>query len=176
MAKSEKSVFFDSTVVINFGEIEAFSLLIELYPERIFITEEVRQEIFEESYRTEKVLKKYLKEDSINTLVLSSPAELSLYNEYSKKLHSGEAATIVAASRNNGIVATDDRDARGIARNKEKLKITGSIGILLRSISKNLKTVQEAERLHSKMIEKANYFSPINSLKAYIEKRDLDSD
>ena len=80
------------------------------------------------------------------------------------------------ASQNNGIVATDNKYARGIARNKENLKITGSIGILLRSVSKNLKTVEEAERLHSKMIEKANYFSPINSLKAYIEKRDLDSD
>ncbi|MBS3737021.1 hypothetical protein KGY72_07630 [Candidatus Bipolaricaulota bacterium] len=176
MAKSEKSVFFDSTVLINFGEIKAFNLLIDLYPERIVIAEEVRQDIFEESYRTEKVLKKYLKEGSIDTLTLSSLAELSLYNEYSNKLDPGEAATIVAASRNNGIVATDDRDARRIARNKENLKITGSVGILLRSVSKNLKTVQEAEGLHSKMIEKANYFSPINSLKAYIEKRDLDSD
>ncbi|MFB6291091.1 MAG: hypothetical protein ABEJ25_05110 [Candidatus Bipolaricaulia bacterium] len=176
MAKSEKSVFFDSTVVINFGEINAFDLLIELYSGRIRIVEEVKQEIFDESYRTEKVLKKFLSEGSIDTLALRGPAELSLYNKYSKKLHSGEAATIVGASCNDGIVVTDDRDARKIAKRKENLKVTGSIGILLRSISKNIKTVKEADRLHRKMLEEANYFSPINSLTKYIEDRDLDLD
>lgn len=84
MAGSEKSVFFDSTVIINCGEIEAFDLLIKLYSERINIVEEVKQEIFEESYRTEKVLKKYLNEGSIDALALRDPAEISLYNEYSK--------------------------------------------------------------------------------------------
>ncbi len=176
MAGSEKSVFFDSTVIINFGEIEAFDLLIKLYSERINIVEEVKQEIFEESYRTEKVLKKYLNEGSIEALALRDPAEISLYNEYSKKLHSGEAATIIAASHNDGVVVTDDRDARKIAKRKENLKVTGSIGILLRSISKNLKTVKQADQLHRKMLEEANYFSLINSLTKYIEKRDLNLD
>jgi len=174
LADTEDPVFFDSTVLINFGEINAFDVLIELYSRRAFIAEEVKQEILDESYRTEEVLKKYMNTGSIKTVTLKEPSELSRYSKLSKNLDSGEAATIVAASCNNGVVVTDDRDARRIARNKENLKITGSVGILLHSISQNSKTVQEADRLHEKMIQKANYFSPISSLQKYIKKRGLD--
>ena len=174
MADTEDPVFFDSTVLINFGEINAFDVLMDLYSRRAFMVEEVEREILYENYRTEKTLKKYMNAGSIKTVTLKEPEEISLYSKLSKNLDSGEAATIVAASHNNGVMATDDRDARKIAINKGNLKITGSVGILLRSISQNLKTVQEADRLHEKMIQKANYFSPISSLQKYIKKRGLD--
>lgn len=174
MANIEDPVFFDSTILINFGEIHAFDVLMDLYSRRAFIAEEVKQEILDKSYRTEEVLKKYMNTGSIKTVTLKEPGEPSRYSKLSQHLDSGEAATIVAASRNNGVMATDDRDARRIARNKENLKVTGSVGILLRSISQNLKTVQEADRLHETMIQNANYFSPIRSLTTYIEERDLD--
>ena len=115
MNQTPPPIYFDSVVVINFGKVGASWVLKNLYQSRAAIVEEVQKEV------------KGINLGWFRIVQLNEPKQLRLFDEYRKTLDKGEAATIVAAKEEGGIVATDDRDARKLAENKAGLTVRGTI-------------------------------------------------
>jgi len=153
--------------LINFGRTSAFSLLKELYAGEAIVVEEVIEETVDPE--TSRALEEALDEGWMERHSLTELEELSLFGELSERLHSGEAATLAAAKVNGWRVAVDERVARRIAKEKLQLTVTGTIGILVRAVRQKLCTVEEADRYLQLMIERARYYSPVESIREVLE-------
>jgi predicted nucleic acid-binding protein len=92
--------------------------------------------------------------------------ELATMRAVSASLHEGERSCIAVAIHRNGTVATDDRDARAVAR-RLGVPVTGTVGILIRCVHDGLLSAAEANELLSRMIA-AGYRSPVTDLLPYV--------
>ncbi|WP_297522804.1 DUF3368 domain-containing protein, partial [Thermococcus sp.] len=85
-----------------------------------------------------------------------------LYERLSRSLGRGEASCI-AVARNRGLIfLSDDYDARKKAR-LLGVKVSGTIGLLVLGVKKNVLTLDEADKLLQKMIE-LGFYSPIKRI------------
>ncbi|WP_297487476.1 DUF3368 domain-containing protein [Thermococcus sp.] len=88
--------------------------------------------------------------------------EKNLYERLSRSLGRGEASCI-AVARNRGLIfLSDDYDARKKAR-LLGVKVSGTIGLLVLGVKKNVLTLDEADKLLQKMIE-LGFYSPIKRI------------
>ena len=83
-------------------------------------------------------------------------------NQLPPQLGSGERACLAVANLRRGMLVTDDLDARRVAR-KRKVPISGTLGILVQCVERDILSVEEANQLLTKMIA-AGYHSPIEKL------------
>lgn len=80
-----------------------------------------------------------------------------------KELDYGESHTLTCGRYHGFAVATDDMEAREVAR-KFDIPCTGSLGILIRGNEREELSLEEAESWHTTWIENNNYYSPIDSV------------
>ena len=76
----------------------------------------------------------------------------------------GEAHALHATIIEGGTLATDDLAARKLA-DQRGVPVTGSIGLLVRLVRQGVLTVDEADTVLRRWIEKSNYFSPVESVR-----------
>lgn len=153
--------------MINFGRTSAFYLLRELYAGEAIVVEEVIEEALDAE--TSRALAEALNEGWMERHSLTELEELNLFGELSERLDRGEAATLAAAKVNGWRVAVDERVARRIAKKELQLIMAGTISILVRAIRQGLCTVEEADRHLLLMIERARYYSPVESIREVLE-------
>jgi hypothetical protein len=91
-----------------------------------------------------------------------SDREVERARELETRLGVGEAASIAAASFRDGLVLTDDRAARRVAR-ELGVPVSGTLGVLVRLVDAGHLGSRQANRLLARMIE-AGYRSPVVSL------------
>jgi predicted nucleic acid-binding protein len=97
-------------------------------------------------------------------LVTMTEEELQLFASLPARFHRGERACLCIARQRGWGVLTDDRAAREQAR-AWNLLLSGTLGVLLLAIQDGRLPVDEGDILLGRMIQKANYRSPVTDLK-----------
>ncbi len=151
-------ILLDNTVLSNFALLGRLDLLPLAVGDQAAIPAQVLQEY------NNGVAKGILPQATWEWLevVEMNSGEHRLFNQHLSRVNAGEAACLAIAAVRNGLVITDDRDARKLAA-QLKIPVSGTIGILVRLHTLGVITLSEANELLSQMIERG-YRSPITKL------------
>jgi predicted nucleic acid-binding protein len=154
---------FDTVTLSNFLLSDSISILENRYRSRGLITREIYNEISAGMVEYPK-LKKIIKLIDSETfkLVALSRQEHEHFRELIGHLGKGEASCIAYAKERNATVVTDDRTARKQC-SQMNIPVTGTIGILKASVLGTHLSLDQADKVLSKMID-AGFYSPVRSL------------
>lgn len=179
ISKTPKSeslpIIFDNTVLSNFALIQCFDVLQRLYAGRAFIGRSVLQEIqagIESSWTSPALLSRN-RLQAVNQAIeegwLQIPIqdidsrdkmlEIKLALEYGEQFGAGEAEAMAIARTRDWILATDDGKARRFSQ-ENGIRLTGSLGILIKATQQEIVSLTEADALHARMIDEG-YRSPL---------------
>lgn len=151
-------VLLDNTVLTNFALAECASLAARLWDDALCTTSSVIAE------HRRGVSQGSVPEGAWDDLPLVelTTDEKTLLDSLPSNLGLGERSCLAVARRRGGILATDDLYARKTAV-AIGVTTTGSVGILIASIRKELIDLKEGNRLLDLMIGHG-YHSPVSSL------------
>ena len=140
------------------GKIGALSLLPKLFTE-CYTTLIVKNEVLSEEKSPEISV---LKESFSDWLSLKEPTDQQLVNRLKElNIHTGEASVIALAKElqdnsDESVVIIDDLAAREIARTLD-LKVTGTIGILIKSLKLKFIMVGKCKNFLHILVENTNF-------------------
>jgi predicted nucleic acid-binding protein len=157
---------FDSCVLSNFALSDGMPVLKRLYAGRAYITNFVTGEIargIHGGHEKLAAISRATKDGWLEETTFKTQKEKAFFDKLSVSLGSGEASCIAIARSRGYHFASDDRAARTEAALLH-VTITGTIGVLLRGVKKNVIDISEGDRLLKRMI-KTGFFSPVNSLR-----------
>ncbi len=154
----DQTVILDNTVLTNFALIDRADLVTHLWPTTACTTPPVLDE-----YRS-GVASGLVPADAWAdlTVITLTEAETALAASFSTRLGSGERSCLAVSVCRQGLLATDDLDARRIARQR-KVPLTGTIGILILCLRRGYLSRGEANGLLAEMIA-LGYYSPFDNL------------
>ena len=158
-------IIFDSCVLSNFALSDSLNIIKTLYANTSYITDFVSAENTRGILRgynrlisiREAVRKGWLKE-----ITLKSKEEKALFESLSVSMGIGEASSIAVAKTRGFVFACDDKVARKEA-SLLGVKLTGTIGILIRAVRKNIVNSKRADEILNRMIA-YGFYSPVNSI------------
>ena len=154
-------VVLDNTVLANFALAECAELVGRLWGDGVQTTSDAMAEYLE-GVANGSVPAGVWKE-------LAAPGmtsgEEALCKQLPTSLGIGERSCLAVARRRGGILASDDLSARRQAAAQD-VPVTGTIGILIGCIRRDLLDLEEGNRLLKVMI-KHGYHSPAGSLDGY---------
>ncbi|MDY6765393.1 MAG: UPF0175 family protein [Halobacteria archaeon] len=142
---SDGPTVLDSTVLSNFAYIDDYRLLTDL-PD-VSTVPVVENEI-SDGVETHPYLRNafdLLHKDIQVLTPFSDEISLEGYLIEKEGLDRGEAQVIAVAENREGVVVTDDGDARKVAKNRG-IRLTGSIGVLIRGVKRNLVDKSTADK------------------------------
>ncbi len=149
-------VLIDNTVLSNFAKVNRLDLLKRAF-EKLYVTEQVLEEF------KLGIERGVLPNISLDFEVLKLEGEeIELYNSLRAKLGKGEASCLAIAKSRNMKFLTDDSDARKAA-NILGVPVSGTIGVLVRCIERNIISKEEGNKILKEMIAKG-FYSPISDL------------
>jgi len=156
--------FFDNVTLSNFALAGGLQVLTGRYRGHGFVTTQVLDEL------TRGVAAGYpslaacldLVDKGILRAVSLDRAEWKTFLQLVAHLGEGEAGTIAAAHRRDGIVVSDDLAARRTCADMG-VRVTGTIGILRAAVRDGDLSLADANGLLRKMIE-AGFHSPVDHL------------
>ncbi len=155
-------LFLDNTVLANFALVGRSDLLKRLWGQEARVTAGIRNEFFAGVASDSLPAGEWPELD----IVELTEEERQYGQALPLGLGAGERSSLAAAVHRHGILVSDDRKARTIARNLG-VETTGTIGILLRCIESGLLTMQAGNQLLERMIAEG-YWSPVVSLDRYL--------
>jgi len=162
---SNSPTVLDATVLSNFGYIDKIDLLEEL--PQVCTVPNVREELKNgvDSYQ-------YLQNavDSLETdIPVTEPSskEREIRTKLSEQLDPGESEAVAVAEARQGTVVTDDGIARSISRDR-KVKVTGSIGILIISIEDGKVSQGTADKWLGKWVNETGFRAPSSDISDYL--------
>jgi predicted nucleic acid-binding protein len=159
----EISWIFDTVALSNFLLSDSIFILEARYRGRCLITWKIYDEISLGIVEYPKLNQiDWLVDTETIKLVSLSRQEHDLFRQLSSHLGKGEASCIACAKDRNAVVVTDDRTARKQC-SQMNVPLTGTIGILKASVLDGHLTLDQADKVLSKMIE-AGFYSPIRSM------------
>jgi len=162
---AENATVLDTTVLSNFAQVNHIELLLPL--PRLVTVPAVRDEL-EAGTETHPYLEHALNalDDDIAVYTLSAEAT-DVENNPLETLDPGEAQALASAEATDGTVVTDDGDARATA-NRRGIDLTGSIGILVRSVEDERISAETADRYLKRWIDEAGFRSPARDFDAFL--------
>jgi len=155
----KEAVVADNTVLSNFALIKREDILVKLFENALFTTEEVIDELKRGEKRNVLPKRDW---QWIKVLKMESSQEEFLFRLLAESLGKGESSCLSIAISRDLKVLTDDRDARRLAQ-RRGVPVSGTIGVLVEAVREGLLSVEEANTMLSDMIEKG-YFSPFETL------------
>jgi predicted nucleic acid-binding protein len=161
----------DTTVVLYFGRLEALWVIQQGLTDPKTVVDEVVAELRRPPVAVNQ-LHAAMTDGWLRRHVLSTDAELEAHaalHQQRPRLGAGEAASLATCIANGWALASDDQDARRVATTRT-VPVTGTIGILLRAIRREVLGVAPAEELLQLMIE-AGYRSPVTHLADLLDRR-----
>ncbi len=175
--ESEASpIIFDSAVLSNFAIAQVFHVLQRLYTGRAFVPKAVQREIQAriKGASTCASAKNLTQLEEINQALncgwLQIPPEqvnpnddaieLRLQLEYSKRFSMGESEAMAIARNRNWVFASDDGAARNFAKERD-IRLTGTLGILIKAVQTKILCLSLADLIHAQMIDEG-YCSPLS--------------
>ncbi|MEW6416834.1 MAG: DUF3368 domain-containing protein [Nitrospirota bacterium] len=159
-------VIFDNCVLSNFALSEAVHIIRRLYENTSFVTNFVVAENMKgiiKGYNELNKIREAIREDWLKEVTLEGQEEKKLFESLSVSLGLGEASSLAVAKTRGFIFACDDMVARREAQ-LLNIKLTGTLGILIKAVKKRLIYQKEADRILARMVENG-FYSPIRSLK-----------
>lgn len=81
----------------------------------------------------------------------------------------GEAQALAVAETVDGMVVTDDGDARTVA-NERGIEVTGSIGLLVRSVERGRLPEETADTHLKRWIDEAGFRSPSRDFETFFSE------
>ena len=152
---------FDSTVLINFGEVGALDVLMAATSAPRLITVHVSREILRDP--TQEAVAKAVETCDIEVVELAE-SELANWAVLTQRLGAGEASTIAAAIHRGWTIALDDRLGRTLAvAELGEARVTGTIGLLRLAVERAVLTHDDAQALLDAMIG-AGFWSNITRI------------
>lgn len=158
-------IIFDTNVLSNFSLAGRFDLLKLLYSNSACCAGAVATEIqrgIQCGYAGLSAVSNSLALDWPRIEDPASPTEHHLFAALSISLGAGESACIVLASQRDYVFACDDRLARNEAA-RLGVKLTGTIGILIKAVRVEAIDLKEANTILRRMV-KAGFYAPIKSI------------
>lgn len=158
-------IIFDSCVLSNFALSDSLNIIKTLYANTSYITDFVSAE------NTRGILRGYNRLISIREaarkgwlkeITFRSKEEKALFESLSVSMGIGEASSIAVAKTREFVFACDDK----VARRETSLlgvKLTGTIGILIRAVRKNIVNSKRADEILNRMIA-YGFYSPVSSI------------
>jgi predicted nucleic acid-binding protein len=164
-----RPVLLDNTILTNFALVDRAELVTRLWPTAACTTAAVMAEY------AVGVAEGLLPADAWTDLPVVELAgeEAAFAERLSSKLGAGERTCLAVALHRQGLLASDDLDARHAA-DQHRVPKTGSIGILVSCVRRGLLSREEAESLLGEMIA-FGYRSPVDRLGSLIDKRERPS-
>ena len=162
-------IILNTTVLSNFAAVGELDLIKRLFGV-VYTTHEVHEEILRGISRGYQYLEDVDHEMSfdetgwLRVVAIRSRMEHQSMNDLLKRLGMGESSCIAIAKSRTMIFMSDDRTARRIA-NELGVLISGTIGILVRCVDKDIISFLEGNIILVEMIQKG-YMSPVDSLEA----------
>jgi predicted nucleic acid-binding protein len=154
----DQPVILDNTVLTNFALVGRADLVAHLWPTKACTTPPILDE-YRSGVASGLVPADFWADLTIITL---TKEETALAASFSTRLGSGERSCLAAAVCRQGLLATDDLDARRIAQ-QQNVPLTGTIGILILCVRRSYLSHEEADGLLGEMIA-FGYYSPFDSL------------
>ncbi|MDA8214592.1 MAG: DUF3368 domain-containing protein [Nitrospiraceae bacterium] len=158
-------IIFDNCVLSNFALSDSLFIIKKLYARRSHITDFVAAENLKgilKGYRELSAIKDAIRDRWVREITLDSMEEKALFETLSVSLGFGEASSIAVAKVRSFVFACDDKMAR-----KEAIllavKLTGTVGILIKAVKKRIIDLKKANEILSRMIT-YGFYSPINSI------------
>lgn len=166
-ALPREATVLDSTVLSNFTHVDAVELLLDL-PR--LVTADAVQEELEAGAETHRYLERavaVLGEE----IPVFSPHSSGVEAEETllETLDPGEAQAVAVAEATDGLVVTDDGDARTIAEERG-VAVTGSIGLLVRFVEDDQISVETADEYLKRWIDEAGFRSPARDFDVFLEE------
>jgi len=168
-------IILDNTVLSNFALVQAFDLIQKLYADRAYVGNAVMAEVqagIESGWKypwlhsrtrlqlVDRAIRSgWLKLPPSETNPRDEVLELRLTQEYGQRFGAGESESMAIAYCRKWVFASDCRRARDFAKER-KIKVTGSIGILVKAVTEGAIALDVADAIHGRMIDE-EYRSPL---------------
>lgn len=159
-------VIFDNCVLSNFSLSDSLDIIKLLYPSSAYITDFIAAENLAGIHKGHAALKsvgRALREGWLRETTLSGSEERRLFEALTVSLGFGEASAIAAARNRGYVFACDDRAARREAA-LLGVRLTGTLGILVKALKQDLIGPKRADEILGLMIENG-FYAPVRSLK-----------
>ena len=156
-ASQSNPVLLDNTVLSNFAEVKRTDVVTSLW-KTCCTTQDAWRE-FQAGIAIGRLPKDAWKNLPVTEL---TDLELDLANRLSNALGAGERSCIAVAVNRAGLFVTDDRKARQVALDLG-VKVTGTLGILVVAVERQIITIDEANQYLAQMIRNG-YRSPVDDL------------
>jgi predicted nucleic acid-binding protein len=157
----------DTSVLSNFAQVDHVELLVHL--PRLVSVEAVRDELVRgaatHSYLEQAVA--MLGAEIPVTTPSSSAADVE--ETLLGALDPGEAQALAVAEVADGMIVTDDGDARATA-NGRGVGVTGSIGLMVRFVEDGRLSTGTADRYLKRWIDEAGFRSPARDFDVFLEE------
>ena len=170
------SIIFGNSVLSNLALAQVFEILPQLYTGIAFVTKTIQEEIraginSASTYASsQNRTKLWAINQGLDDGWLQTPpdeinpndnaVELRLTLEYEKKFSAGESETMAIARNRNWVFASDDGVVRKFAKERG-IRLTGTLGILVKAVQCKIICSSLADFIHSRMIDKG-YRSPLS--------------
>ncbi len=159
-------IALDCCVISNFALAGELRLLEALYHDKAHITDFVAAEIMrgiQAGHALLEAIPRAVRAGWLKETGLRTAGEKRLFGSLSRSLGLGEASTIAVAESRRYLFASDDRVARTEAA-ALGVPLTGTLGILIRTVRTGVCDLQAADRCHARMV-KEGFFSPVRSMR-----------
>ncbi len=160
---------FDNCVLSNFTLSDSLGIVKKLYANESCVTNYVVAENMKgilKGHLNLSKLKDALEEGWLKEITLKSKKEKGLFETLSVSLGMGKSSSIAVAKIRSFVFACDDRVARREAEFLD-IRLTGTIGILIKAVKKRIMTRKIADESLHQMI-KNGFYSTIKSINEII--------
>lgn len=163
----DDATVLNTTVLSNFAHVAHVDLLLNL--PRLVTVDAVRMEL-EEGSDTHPYLERAVAilGEQIPVVTPSQSTE-QVEAELLEELDPGEAQALAVAEATGGMLVTDDGDARATAERRD-IKITGSIGLLVRFVDDGHISAATADEYLKRWIDEAGFRSPARDFAVFLEQ------
>lgn len=166
MTREEKPLVLDATVLSNFASSKSISWLTSAFS-GLETTPTVEQELrngIDEGYSFLKPVVRAIDDEEVP--VSGSVGEIADSSEtlrVFRRLDRGEAEALIIAEQAGGTLATDDMAARNLADGRG-VPTTGSIGLLVNGVHRDLLSVETADEWLITWRKERDYYAPVESV------------
>ena len=162
-------IIFDTCVLSNFALSGSLPLIKALYPMSAFVSEMVVLENLrgiQKGISALAAVRTALSEGWLLEISLLHPEERRLFENLSVSLGIGESSCIAIARQRGYVFACDDRAAR-----KEAtlcgVRLTGTVGILIKATGIGILDLKKANHLLKKMVAEG-FFAPVQRIERHM--------
>lgn len=159
MMSDKKILITDTSVLINFLKIDRVNLL-NLYPGKFVITDQVAAEITDTFPEQKKMLENAIAAEIFEVYIINDFSELKLFAELTldNRLGAGECSAIACAiHRGFALVIDDIRAKKQALKMKPDLEIITTRDIIVELIRLNTINIQEAEKIKDEWKSKCRF-------------------